>query len=122
MATLAGLLGGLQERVLQPPSFLVDSSALAPAFIRQSLQWVNESRAEAGRAPLGISDLLVLDDRKEFFIGDAELTQRLLLTNPDLGLSDEGTAAKLRRWADRMEDDAQGSHEDDGGHSSSSKY
>lgn len=86
-ATLAHLLGDLQDRVLQPPAYYVDLKAPAPEFIRQSLDWINESRREANVSDLTPAEIVVIDDREEFFASDVEIAQRLLLTDPSLGLS-----------------------------------
>lgn len=86
-STLAHLLGPLHDRVLQPPGFAVDLLAPAPAFIRQSLDWMNDARREAHLTDLTLSECVVLDDRPEFFADDAEVASRLLLTDPEVGLS-----------------------------------
>ena len=92
-STLAHLLGPLQDRVLQPPAFAVDLLAPAPEFIRQSLDWLNEARRDAHVADLTLSECVVVDDRPEFFNEDAEVAGRLLITEPEIGLS----SAAIRR-------------------------
>ena len=95
--TLAHLLGDLQERVIQVPTYFVDLDAPAPDFIRQSLEWINETRREAHAADLTLEEIVVLDDRAEFFADDPEITQRLLVTDPNLGLSHAQTRIQLSR-------------------------
>lgn len=94
-STLAQLLGGLESRVVQPPAYAVDLAAPAPAFIRQSLNWINESRHEAGQALLSLQDCVVLDDRPEFFAEDAEMLARLVVTDPNRGLGDVSKCREL---------------------------
>lgn len=98
MQTLAELLGPLGDRVIIPPAYMVDMGAPAPEFIRATLEWVNQEREQARTPALGLGDLLVLDDRLEFFEADPELRSRLLLTNPDLGLSEALALRHLRGW------------------------
>lgn len=103
--TLAHLLGDLQDRVIQAPAYFVDLDAPAPDFIRQALEWINETRREANVAELTFEEIVVLDDRAEFFASDAELTQRLLVTDPNLGLSMAQTRIQLSRMLDAARSD-----------------
>lgn len=104
-ATLAHLLGTLQDRVLQPPAYFVDLNAPAPEFIRQSLEWVNESRREAHVADLTLAEIVVIDDRPEFFASDEEVAQRLLLTEPNQGLSVPHLRGRLAAMLDDARSD-----------------
>jgi hypothetical protein len=99
-ATLAHLLGDLEERVIQPPAYFVDLKAPAPEFIRQSLDWINESRREANVPELTLAEVVVIDDREEFFVGDPDVAQRLLLTDPNQGLSMPETRGRLALMLD----------------------
>jgi len=94
-STLAQLLGGLESRVVQPPSYAVDLTAPAPAFIRQSLDWINETRLDSGVPALGLEACVVLDDRPEFFAEDAEVSARLVITDPNRGLGDVAKCREL---------------------------
>ncbi|WP_298705805.1 HAD domain-containing protein [Variovorax gossypii] len=94
-STLAQLLGGLESRVVQPPAYAVDLTAPAPAFIRQSLDWINETRHEAGQDSLNLQHCVVLDDRPEFFAEDAEMFERLVVTDPNRGLGDASKRREL---------------------------
>jgi hypothetical protein len=95
--TLAHLLGDLHDRVIQVPSYFVDLDAPAPDFIRQSLDWINVTRREVHASDLTLEEIVVLDDRAEFFSGDPEINERLLLTDPNLGLSLAQTRIQLLR-------------------------
>lgn len=99
-ATLAHLLGELSDRVIQPPAYFVDLNAPAPEFIRQSLEWVNESRRDAHVADLTLDELVVIDDRPEFFVGDEGVAGRLLLADPNQGLSLPQTRGRLAAMLD----------------------
>lgn len=104
-ATLAHLLGDLEDRVLQPPAYFVDLKAPAPEFIRQSIDWVNESRREAHVAELTLDEIVVIDDRPEFFAGDEGVAARLLLTDPNQGLSVPQTRGRLAAMLDAARSD-----------------
>ncbi|KWT69564.1 hypothetical protein WDL1P2_00026 (plasmid) [Variovorax sp. WDL1] len=99
-ATLAHLLGELSDRVIQPPGYFVDLGAPAPEFIRQSLDWVNESRREAHLAELTLDEIVVIDDRPEFFASDEGVAARLLLSDPNQGLSVPQTRGRLAAMLD----------------------
>lgn len=99
-ATLAHLLGDLEGRVLQPPGYFVDLEAPATEFIRQSLDWINEFRREANVPELTVADLVVVDDRPEFFEADGEINDRLLVTDPNFGLSSAQARIQLARMLD----------------------
>ena len=99
-ATLAHLLGELSDRVIQPPAYFVDLSAPAPEFIRQSLDWINESRREANVPELTLDELVIVDDRPEFFASDEGVASRLLLTDPNRGLSVAHTRVRLAAMLD----------------------
>ncbi|VTU44004.1 HAD domain-containing protein [Variovorax sp. RA8] len=103
--TLAHLLGELGDRVLQPPGYFVDLSAPAPEFIRQSLEWVNESRREAHVAELTLDEIVVIDDRPEFFASDEGVASRLLLSDPNQGLSVAQTRGRLAAMLDAARSD-----------------
>lgn len=104
-ATLASLLGDLHDRVLQPSSYFVDMNAPAPEFIRQSLDWINEARREAHVPEVTLAEIVVIDDRQEFFASDPEMAQRLLLTDPNQGLSVPQTRGHLALMLDEARSD-----------------